>query len=121
MNKTYALVWNSGQGVWQVAGERARRRGKASTRTRRMLAVACVAGGDERRACVAGRRERRVRKCRHPALRQRPADVDQPAQRQAADRMVVVQRRCGAACQVQPAVRVVDRAEPGHGAARQRD
>ncbi|KML10179.1 MULTISPECIES: two-partner secretion domain-containing protein [Burkholderia] len=45
MNKTYALVWNSGQGVWQVAGERARRRGKASTRTRRMLAVACVAGG----------------------------------------------------------------------------
>ncbi|WP_322087685.1 filamentous hemagglutinin N-terminal domain-containing protein [Burkholderia sp. BCC1999] len=45
MNKTYALVWNSGQGVWQVAGERVRRRGKASTRTRRMLAVACVAGG----------------------------------------------------------------------------
>ncbi|QFS36703.1 two-partner secretion domain-containing protein [Burkholderia cepacia] len=45
MNKTYALVWNSGQGVWQVAGERARRRGKASTRTRRTLAVACVAGG----------------------------------------------------------------------------
>ncbi|CAB3746638.1 filamentous hemagglutinin [Burkholderia sp. MSh2] len=45
MNKTYALVWNNGQGIWQVAGERARRRGKASTRTARMLAVACVAGG----------------------------------------------------------------------------
>ncbi|WP_423759923.1 filamentous hemagglutinin N-terminal domain-containing protein [Burkholderia sp. NLJ2] len=45
MNKTYALVWNSRQGVWQVAGERARRRGKASTRARKVVAIAWLAGG----------------------------------------------------------------------------
>ncbi|WP_431822264.1 filamentous hemagglutinin N-terminal domain-containing protein [Burkholderia sp. F1] len=45
MNKTYALVWNSGQGIWQVAGERTRRRGKASTRTRKVVVMAWLAGG----------------------------------------------------------------------------
>ncbi|KVN30637.1 filamentous hemagglutinin [Burkholderia pyrrocinia] len=45
MNKTYALVWNSGQGAWQVAGERARRRGKGSTRATKIVALAWLAGG----------------------------------------------------------------------------
>ncbi|MGZ2744790.1 two-partner secretion domain-containing protein [Burkholderia stagnalis] len=45
MNKTYALVWNSGLGAWQVAGERARRRCKASARTGKIVALAWLAGG----------------------------------------------------------------------------
>ncbi|MXN73560.1 filamentous hemagglutinin N-terminal domain-containing protein [Burkholderia sp. 4701] len=45
MNKTYALVWNSGQGAWQVAGEGARRRGKGGTRTGKIVALAWLAGG----------------------------------------------------------------------------
>jgi filamentous hemagglutinin family protein len=43
MNKTYTLVWNTTQGIWQVAGERARRRGKS--RARAVLAAALLAGG----------------------------------------------------------------------------
>lgn len=45
MNKTYALVWNSRQGVWQVTGERARRRGKSATRARAVAVLALLAGG----------------------------------------------------------------------------
>ncbi|WP_029226553.1 GLUG motif-containing protein [Burkholderia ubonensis] len=45
MNKTYALVWNSGQGIWQVAGERVRRRGKSSTRARVVAVLASLMGG----------------------------------------------------------------------------
>ncbi|MBN3771579.1 GLUG motif-containing protein [Burkholderia sp. Se-20378] len=45
MNKTYALVWNAGQGVWQVAGERVRRHGKSATRARVVAVLALLAGG----------------------------------------------------------------------------
>ncbi|KVS36076.1 GLUG motif-containing protein [Burkholderia ubonensis] len=45
MNKTYVLVWNSGQGIWQVAGERVRRRGKSSTRARVVAVLASLVGG----------------------------------------------------------------------------
>ncbi|BAX57549.1 GLUG motif-containing protein [Burkholderia stabilis] len=45
MNKTYALVWNAGQGAWQVAGERVRRRGKSAVRRHVVAVLALLAGG----------------------------------------------------------------------------
>ncbi|RQS75548.1 filamentous hemagglutinin N-terminal domain-containing protein [Burkholderia sp. Bp8963] len=44
MNKTYVLVWNGSQGIWQVAGERVRRRGKSSTRASIVAVLAWLAG-----------------------------------------------------------------------------
>jgi filamentous hemagglutinin family protein len=46
MNHAFALVWNSRQGVWQVAAERTRRRGKSALRARDVaLLAALVVGG----------------------------------------------------------------------------
>ncbi|MDN7488397.1 filamentous hemagglutinin N-terminal domain-containing protein [Burkholderia sp. AU45274] len=44
MNKTYALVWNARQGVWQAVGERVRRHGKSTMRAR-VVAVATLLAG----------------------------------------------------------------------------
>ncbi|OXJ20017.1 GLUG motif-containing protein [Burkholderia sp. AU6039] len=44
MNKTYALVWNARQGVWQAVGERVRRHGKSAMRAR-VVAVATLLAG----------------------------------------------------------------------------
>ncbi|MBN3790748.1 GLUG motif-containing protein [Burkholderia sp. Ac-20353] len=44
MNKTYVLVWNGSQGIWQVAGERVRRRGKSATRASVVAVLAWLAG-----------------------------------------------------------------------------
>ncbi|KAG8153029.1 filamentous hemagglutinin [Burkholderia catarinensis] len=44
MNKTYALVWNSGQRIWQVAGEGVRRRGKSSARAGVAIALVWLGG-----------------------------------------------------------------------------
>lgn len=45
MNKTYALVWNVRQGVWQAVGERVRRHGKSTTRARVVAVLVLLAGG----------------------------------------------------------------------------
>ncbi|PMS14347.1 hypothetical protein C0Z18_32130, partial [Trinickia dabaoshanensis] len=43
MNQSYRVVWNATHAVWQVASERARARGKASSKA--VVAIGLLLGG----------------------------------------------------------------------------